>query len=442
MYLHLYRRFKFNDRLRNGNRTLTQLEVNCEVITIGDELLIGQVVDTNSAYIARSLNSIGFMVSRRNAVGDNEMDILNALREASSRVKVVITTGGLGPTRDDITKKVYCKYFEVTLKFFESSFKDLEKLFEHRGRTMTELNRSQAEMPENCEPLSNRLGTAPGMWFEKNDCIFIALPGVPYEMEDLMNEQVLPRLKKRFTLDPVFHRTIITTGVPESVLADRIREWEDNLPAFFKLAYLPQPGMVRLRLSGLDKPFKELEKIAEQKVQELKSIIGKNIIGEGESKPEIVTAELFRKNGKTLSVAESCTGGYLGHLITSIAGSSSYFMGGIVAYSNQLKEKLLEVKTGTLEHHGAVSEETVLEMAENCRQLLNTDYSLAISGVAGPGGGTAEKPVGMVWIAVSGPDGTHAKRFQFGKNREVNIKLSAAAALELLRREVLGIVEK
>lgn len=414
--------------------------MNCEIITIGDELLIGQVIDTNSAYIANRLNEIGIRVTRRTAVGDVPDDMINVLSDASLRASVILMTGGLGPTKDDKTKDVLCDYFGTSLTFNESSFKDLEELFKTRGREMTELNRSQAELPDNCIALQNKLGTAPGMWFDHNDKIYISLPGVPYEMENLMKEQVLPRLKERFKLEAVFHRTIQTTGLAESVLADRIREWESALPPCFKLAYLPAPGIVRLRLTGEGKTYDELKALSEKCIADLRELIGDQIFGyDDERLPEVI-GKLLKSQNQTVSVAESCSGGYLAHLITSIAGSSEYFKGGIVPYDNSFKTKLLSVDKELILTKGAVSEEVVIEMARNCRKLFDTDYALSISGIAGPGGATPEKSVGLVWMAIATRDKVQARKFQFGKNRTLNITLTANSALELLRREILGLL--
>lgn len=413
--------------------------MNSELITIGDELLIGQVIDTNSAFIAQRLNEIGIRVIRRTAVGDIPDDILGAIADASMRASVIIITGGLGPTKDDMTKQVLCDYFGTKLRFDEGSFHDIQELFRTRGKEITELNRSQAELPGSCIPLSNKMGTAPGMWFEHNDKIYVSLPGVPYEMEYLMKEHVIPKLKQKFHLDSVFHLTILTTGLAESVLADKIKDWENALPSCFKLAYLPSPGMVRLRLTSGGLPYKELESQAWSAVQELKKIIGNNIFGYGDEKLQEVVGKILAEKELTIAVAESCTGGYLSHLFTSVPGSSAYFSGGVIAYDNRIKMEELSVDSAILEKYGAVSEETVIAMATNVRAKLGTDYSISVSGIAGPSGGSDEKPVGLVWIALAGKKGVKARKFQFGKNRILNITLAANSALEMLRRALTGV---
>lgn len=412
--------------------------MNAEIITIGDELLIGQVIDTNSAFIALQLNTCGITVKRRTAVGDTDSEIRAALKEAEARSQVVILTGGLGPTKDDITKKVLSEYFESQLIFDEKAFSDIEQLFINRNRQMSELNRQQAELPDKCVPLYNKLGTAPGMMFEKDQTIFFSLPGVPHEMEEMMRSGVLPILVSRFQLKPIYHKTVLTTGLSESVLSQTIEEWENSLPSFLKLAYLPSPGSVRLRLTGCGKDFEEVRSSAENYLEQLRQLIGKYIFGYDEDSLEKVIGTILKSRKKTLTVSESCTGGYISHLITAISGSSEYFNGGAVAYSNDIKQKV-GVKAETLKLYGAVSEQTVLELAAASRDQFASDYAIAVSGIAGPSGGTDKKPVGLVWVGLATPERVYAKKFQFGKNRYTNIRFSAAAALEMLRRELLGI---
>lgn len=427
-----------NFALRND---LTHM--NTEIINIGDELLIGQVINTNASWMAENLNLSGFPVIRITVIKDDEQEILDALSEAEKRAGIILITGGLGPTKDDITKKTLCKFFGSSLVFNNSVFQDIERLFKERGFPMTDLNRIQAEVPENCIPLRNKNGTAPGMWFEKKKSnepplIFVSLPGVPFEMKPLVEDEVIPRLKKLFHPSFILHKTILTQGVGESFLSDMIEEWELKLPGNIKLAYLPQPGMVRLRLTGTGNDEQQLRSQIEKEVQKLNEIIGQYIFGtDTDTLGELVGKLLLNKN-MSLSVAESCTGGYIGHLITSVPGSSQYFKGGIIAYSNHIKINELGVSSESLQKYGAVSEQVVVEMAREARKKFNTEYSIATSGIAGPGGGTPEKPVGLVWIAIATPEKITASKYFFGDNRERNIHKSAIEALNLLRKALAG----
>jgi nicotinamide-nucleotide amidase len=408
-----------------------------EIITIGDEILIGQIVDTNSAWIAQELNLIGIKIKQISSVSDDEQHIIKSIEEAKSRANLILITGGLGPTKDDLTKNTLCKYFNVSLKFDARAYKDVERLFKSRGREVTEINRKQAELPENCKPIYNAVGTAPGMWFEQEGKIIVSMPGVPHEMKEMMKNDVLKRLPNYFDAPVILHKTILTQGVGESFLSEMISNWEDELPNHIKLAYLPAPGVVRLRLSatGTDKSI--LTKEVDDLVIKLKEIAGKYIYGYDEDSLEKLVGELLLKRKQTLSLAESCSGGYISHLITSIPGSSAYYKGSIVAYDYEVKTKELGVKKETLEKHGAVSEKTVIEMAEGVKEKLNTDYSVACSGIAGPGGGTPDKPVGTVWIAVSMPGKTITKKFQLGDNRERVIRETSLHALNMLRKEMM-----
>jgi len=407
--------------------------MTAEIITIGDELLIGQVVDTNSAWMAEKLNEFGILVRQITSISDDREHILNTLREASQRAEVILITGGLGPTKDDITKTTLCEYFGSTMVFSETAYEDVRHLFRSRGLPVTGLNRGQAMVPECCTVIPNHNGTAPGMWFEKNSVIYVSMPGVPFEMKALMTGEILPRLESK-SENAIMHRTLLTEGIGESFLADRIESWENQLPSHIKLAYLPQPGIVRLRLSARGTDKKKLGDELQKAVDGLLPLAGEFIFGEGDDTLEEVVGKLLREKGCTLATAESCTGGYIAHLITSIAGSSDYFKGSVVAYANEIKEKLLGVKPRTLAQHGAVSSETVKEMAEGARERFTVDYAIATSGVAGPSGGTPEKPVGTTWIAVASPLGTVTRKFILGDHRGRNIQRAAISALSMLRK--------
>lgn len=407
-----------------------------EVITIGDEILIGQIVDTNSAWMAHELNDIGAKVERITTIPDGLDDIISALQDAQDRADVVLITGGLGPTKDDVTKKALAKYFDCGFTFYPQIAEHIARLFARFGKEMSELNRLQAELPSFCEPLQNDLGTAPGMWFQRKGTVFVSMPGVPYEMKGIMREHVLPRLKEKFSLQTILHRTVLTMGMGESWLSERIAGWEDALPQGIKLAYLPSPGRVRLRLSAIGNDEQTVSEILEAEVQKLVLLIPELVYGFDEDTIELVVGEQLRRMGKTLCTAESCTGGLIAHKITSISGSSDYFLGSVVSYANEVKMESLGVSVENLKRFGAVSEEVVRQMAEGARKRLKTDYAIATSGVAGPTGGTEEKPVGTVWIAVATPTGTVAKKYQFGHNRERNIEISANTALNMLRKQL------
>ena len=403
-----------------------------EIITIGDELLIGQVIDTNSAWMAEQLNIIGIRVHQITSISDNQEHILTTLKEASERVQFILITGGLGPTKDDITKQTLCKFFDTSLVFSEKAYANVERLFSSRGVAVSELNRLQAMVPANCKVISNPNGTAPCMWFEKDGCIYVSMPGVPFEMKAIMEQEIIPQLLTKLNR-VIIHRTILTEGVGESHLASIIEPWEDSLPAFIKLAYLPQPGMVRLRLTAYGTDRKLLQDAVNKAEKDLYPYAGNFIFGFDNDTMESVVGQLLRSKGMTLSTAESCTGGTISHLITSIAGSSDYFKGSIVAYSNEIKEQFLSVPHQVLIEHGAVSEQTVIAMAEVIRNRFATDYAIAVSGIAGPGGGTVEKPVGTTWIAVATPTETIARKFMLGEHRGRNIRKASVAALNLLR---------
>lgn len=410
-----------------------------EIITIGDELLIGQVIDTNSAWMGQKLNSIGVKVKQITSVSDDAEHIIAALTEARKRADLIFITGGLGPTKDDITKITLCRYFNTTLRFDEKSFEVITEIFKARGRGVTDTNRKQAEVPSNCEVLLNKWGTAPGMWFDDEGKVFVSMPGVPYEMKGIMENEVLPRLIDRFKLPPIQHRTILTQGIGESNLSDLISSWEDKLPPYMKLAYLPSPGMVRLRITANGTDESALRTEMESEVQKLISIAGEYIYGFEEEKLESIVGNLLRQQGKTLSTAESCTGGYIAHKITTIPGSSDYYIGSVIAYANRIKEKFLDVDPKIFEVHGAVSEQAVTAMAEHVKEKFGTDYAIACSGIAGPGGGTEEKPVGTVWLALATPDQIITRKLLLGRVRERVIMEASQHALNLLRKSLIGI---
>ena len=404
------------------------------IITIGDELLIGQVIDTNSAWMAQELNKIGISVKRRVAVGDSWDDIWYALEEESKHASVILITGGLGPTSDDITKPLLCKYFGGKLILDEATLAHVTNIFVNKlKRPMLDTNIKQAEVPDVCKVLFNEVGTAPGMMFEKQDKIFISLPGVPHEMKWIMTNVVLPLLPKKIHTTNIVHRTLLTAGIGESFLADLIKDEEAQLPANIKLAYLPNSGMVRLRLSASGENKKEISDVLNLHFEILKEKVKEYLVIDEDLPMEAVVGRLLKQNGQTVSTAESCTGGYIAHLLTSFPGASAYFKGSVVSYDNSIKTNVLRVTKDILATVGAVSEETVRIMAESVREIMQTDYSIAVSGIMGPEGGTSEKPVGMVWIAVAKEGKTISKCFYFHHNRERNIQLTALNALNLLR---------
>jgi nicotinamide-nucleotide amidase len=410
-----------------------------EIITIGDEILIGQIIDTNSAWIAQQLNHIGIRVHQITSISDKREHIEEAVEAALSRADLVITTGGLGPTRDDITKRTLADYFGMPLVMNNDVLKHVESLFAARDTPMPEVNRYQALVPEGSEVIYNHNGTAPGMWFPvKGNKVLVSMPGVPYEMKGLVSDTLLEKWQVHFNTPSVKHRTILTQGVGESNLMGMIDKWEDSLKDYdIKLAYLPSPGVVRLRLSVSGENEELIEAHLNQKVAELKQLIPELIFGYGTETMEEVVGNTLLEANATMASAESCTGGYLAHLITRIPGSSRYYKGSIVAYDNQVKVEQLDVFESHLQHHGAVSEEVVRQMAEGVRKTLGTDYGVATSGIAGPDGGTDEKPVGTVWMAVSGPNGTITQKRNFGNHRERNIRKATLTVLNMLRKEIL-----
>jgi len=408
-----------------------------EIITIGDEILIGQVVDTNSAWMAESLNRIGIGVIQITSVPDREQAIIQAIDQAGIRASIILITGGLGPTRDDITKNVLVSYFGGKLVRNDEALVMIKDFLGSRGVDMNELNLGQAMVPDNCKVIPNRWGTAPGMWFIKDDKDFISIPGVPYEMKGMMTGFILPELRKKYNLPVILHRTVVTQGIPESHLARLLQEYEDTLSKEIRLAYLPSPGIVRLRLSITGKDKNKTENILNSELERLLKIVSDHVVATADEKLEKVIGELLYKKGSTLSIAESCTGGMIAHLITSIPGSSRYFTGSVVAYSNEIKEKMLGVKKKSLASFGAVSEQVVTEMAAGALKHFGTDYSIATSGIAGPDGGTDEKPVGLVWISVASSDRIITEKFHFGNQRDTNIQKASLTALNMLRKLIL-----
>ena len=414
--------------------------MRAEILTIGDEILIGQIVNTNSVWIAQQLNLAGIKVVHMASVSDEEKAIVDAFNAVKNRVDFVFINGGLGPTKDDITKNVFANFFDSELAINEQILNDVSAYFSKRGVVLSEVNRKQALVPKGCEVIRNPNGTAPGMWMKKDQVVFISMPGVPYEMKAMITESVLPKIINEYKLPKIYHKTVLTQGIGESALSELIETWEDALSEkAIKLAYLPQPGMVRLRLSTYGENFEVLKSIVEAEIVKLQELIQQYIFGYenyGEEPPsfEKLVSELLRERKKTLSVAESCTGGYLSSLFTALPGASEIFKGGLVPYANITKHTLLEVDANLFETVGAVSRECVEQLAQNVLKKFNSDYSISISGIAGPGGGTEEKPVGTVWIAVANKEKVLAMKFRFGDNRHRNIVMTASAAMNLLRK--------
>ncbi len=412
--------------------------MKAEIITIGDELLIGQTIDTNSAWMGAELSGIGFEVIKITSISDKKDQIISTLREKVGITDVVLITGGLGPTSDDITKQTLCDFFKTRLVFNEGVFHEIEKMLLRRNFPVNENNRRQAEVPESCRVLSNATGTAPGMWFEKDGTIFISMPGVPYEMKHIMTEHVIPELKNRFHSQHIIHRNIMTYGTFEAKLAEILTDFEAGLPENIKLAYLPSSGVIKLRLTGISSDNSILSKTIEDQVRKLYRIIPDLIYAENEESLEMVIGRLLKGKSQSVCTAESCTGGEIAHLITSIPGSSAYFKGSVIAYDNSIKSQLLGVPEKTLIKYGAVSKETVEGMAVGARKLLKTDFAVATSGIAGPDGGSIEKPVGTIWISVSTKDKTVVEKHTFGNDRIINIRRFSLAALNLLRKQIIS----
>ncbi|MEM6320307.1 MAG: competence/damage-inducible protein A [Bacteroidota bacterium] len=411
--------------------------MNVNIITIGDEILIGQIIDTNSAWMGQQLNLVGAKINAIHSVSDTRTAIIDGLDHALKTADVVLMTGGLGPTKDDITKKTIADYLGTTMVFHDPTWERIQGLFKRWGRSTTPAHKEQSFMPANAQILFNKMGTAPGMWFEKDGKVIVSMPGVPYEMKYLMEFEVIPRLVKHFPGKPIAHRTILTVGEGESRIAAKLAAIEETLPSCVKLAYLPNLGNVRLRLSAIAENGEDIESILTEKVEAIKGVIPELIYGYDTTKLEEAIGQLLSERDLTLATAESCTGGFLAHKITSISGSSAYFKGSVIAYANEVKMNQLGVESSTLEEHGAVSEPTVRQMVSGVVRALNTDIGVATSGIAGPGGGTPEKPVGTIWLAVGNKDQVKTLKLQIGKDRLRNIQYTAVQALNLIRQFVL-----
>lgn len=413
--------------------------MQAEIITIGDELLIGQVVDTNSAWLGSTLGDDGIKVIQITSVQDHAAQIVQAVNDALSRADIVLMTGGLGPTKDDITKKTLAEMFGMKLVRNEQVYEMVGKQLSLRGIAFTELNQGQALVPDGCTVLPNRNGTAPGMWFERDGKVLISMPGVPFEMKALVKDEVLPRLRKHFALDANVHRTIITFGLAESILADTIASWEEALPPYLHLAYLPSALCIRLRLSAYEIDRQKAEQEIESQIEKLSKVIPHYIIGSEDDSLESVTGTLLKTRGETLATAESCTGGNIAHRFTAMPGASEYFKGGVVAYSNEVKIALLGVDPESLNRYGAVSQSVAEQMAEGVRRATGATYGISTTGIAGPTGGTPEKPVGTVWMAVATPNGVFSRRMVFGSVRSQNIERASSNCINLLRLQLLGL---
>ncbi len=408
-----------------------------EIITIGDEILYGQIVDTNSQWISAELDKMGIKTVRKTTVPDHEPHILNSFKEAQSRAQVILITGGLGPTNDDLTKPCLAKFFESELAMNEKALTEVKAIFEKIGRELTDINREQANLPVKCESITNRVGTAPGMWFHDQGKVFVSMPGVPHEMKTMMLEQVLPKIHDLFHTPNIYHKLVKTIGIGESWLSEMIQPWEKSLPDHIKLAYLPGLGEVKLRLTAVGQEMQLLEQQVDQQIEKLIPLVDKYVYGFNRDTLPKVLGDLLKNRGLTICSAESCTGGAVASAITSVPGSSQYFMGSVVAYHNQIKTSVLNVNPETLTTHGAVSEETVLEMARGAQKVLNADIAIATSGIAGPDGGTSEKPVGTIWMAVAYKDQAIAKKLNLFKDRSINIRYTSTAALNLVRQRLL-----
>ncbi|MGV3761620.1 competence/damage-inducible protein A [Parapedobacter sp.] len=408
--------------------------MQAEIITIGDEILIGQIIDTNSAWMAQQLNAIGIHVKQVSSVADHPADIIVALTLASGRADLILITGGLGPTKDDVTKQTLSVYFGCGLHRDPKVLAHVESIFARNNRPMLEINRRQADVLGKSEVLFNEMGTAPGMWLTHKGKSYVIMPGVPFEMKHIMRERVLPRLRHLDGRQPLWHQTVLTAGIGESFLAEKIADIEGALPPHIHLAYLPKPGLVRLRLTAIGENKEVLKQETAAVAGQLRDRLGDHFLANEDTALEMLIRDFMQQHGLSLATAESCTGGNIARLITALPGSSSMFEGGAITYSNAVKQATLGVKAETLDTHGAVSEQTVREMALGAQALFRVDYAIAVSGIAGPDGGTAEKPVGLVWIAVAGKSGVAAHQFLFGHDRAINIERSSMAALFMLWR--------
>ena len=411
--------------------------MKAEIITIGDEILIGQIVDTNSAWLAERLNEIGVRVVQISSIQDDRDHIMNALNEAKERADIILITGGLGPTKDDITKETLGDYFQSNFVFNEDVFANIERIFKPRNIPVLSVNKDQAKVPDNCEVMINKLGTAPGMWFEHDEKVFVSLPGIPFEMKGLISDSVIPKIKDKFKTQAIFHKTVLTQGIGEAKLAEKIEVWRKSLTLYdIKLAFLPSLNSVRLRLSSYGGGRAE-QKVVEDKVVELKELIPDFIFGYDNQTLEEVVGKELKKKKQTVSTAESCTGGNIAGRLTKVSGSSDYFIGSVVSYSDEVKKVILDVSKDDIEKHGVVSREVVEQMAIGVKKKLKTDYSVATSGIAGPNGGTDQKPVGTMWVAVASPTEVVSKMFRFGDERSRNVERTVITALNLLRKQII-----
>lgn len=413
--------------------------IKATIVTIGDELLIGQVVDTNSAWIAQQIIALGIEIKEILSISDNAVAIVEGLDRATQSSDLVLITGGLGPTEDDITKKTLAQYFDSELYFDEAVFNRIQRLFTKLGREPLAAHHQQAYMPRKADILENKMGTAPGMWFEKNDKVVISMPGVPYEMKSIMTHAVMPRLENLDNQNHILSRTLCTSGQGESQIAEQIADIISNFPAEMSIAFLPSKASVRLRLTAKGKDADSLKQMLDQVVEDISSVLKDLIYAQSDEKMESSLGKLLLEKKLTLAFAESCTGGFLAHKITSVSGSSRYFLGSIVSYSNALKTDLLGVSPQTLIQHGAVSEETVVEMARGCLAKTSADLAVSVSGIAGPSGGSPEKPVGTIWIAIAYKEQILSKKLTLSKDRQANIEYTAAIAMNLLRKFVLNL---
>ncbi len=413
--------------------------MQAEIICIGDELLIGQTINTNAAWLGERFSAMGIRVQRAITISDNRQEIIRAMDESGARSSIVVITGGLGPTKDDITKTTLCEYFSTHLVMNDEAATRIAQFFSERGLPMLEANIQQAALPASCTVIQNFRGTACGMWFERNEVVYIAMPGVPYEMQSMMENEVFEKLRLRFERPVIMHRTILTIGIGESNMAEIIADWENSLSAVgISLAYLPSPGSVKLRMSIYIGDSAEQEQVLNTKEEELNALIGDYVYGRDKETLQSIVGKLLLNIGASLSVAESCTGGKISHLLTTVPGSSKYFKGSIVSYFNAIKEQELGISSVLIEKHNVVSREVAEAMAMAVRNKFRTEFGLSTTGIAGPLGETAEIPVGSVWVAVAGPGGVKSKLFRFGKNRELNIDMASNAALNELRKEILA----
>jgi len=411
--------------------------VFAEIITIGDEILYGQIVDTNSQWLSAELDKAGIRVLRKTAISDTREEILASFKEAASRSSIIITTGGLGPTKDDITKHTFAEYFGTELTHREEVLENIIDLFKSRGRSLNKSNEAQALVPSNGKVIMNTIGTAPGMWFEKDGKVFISMPGVPHEMKKMMAEQAIPMLQETFHTPTIYHKMVKTVGIAEAVLSETIADWETALPDEIKLAYLPRLGQVRMRLTATGNDLAHLKELVEIEIAKLFPLVGNYIYAYDDEEIEHTIGKLLTDRGEKLATAESCTGGLIANRITDIAGCSAYYEGGIVAYSNNVKNQQLGVKAETLAQHGAVSEQTAMEMAENARIKYGADYGISTTGIAGPGGATPDKPVGTIWIGYSDKNETFAKLYNLTKDRMLNVNFTYNLAMNLLRKKLI-----